>query len=236
MSVVAGSSFTAALVGGQLTGVGARVEVPVTRAIASYWRPADLSGETWHVTLDAPVSPGDYLLAWMDGENTPSFEIFVPLEVIADSDLVTAVSYPVADRALVRPTSDDVAQLLRTRTIEAGGVEAGRFTDSTRPPVDDVDDVIDQSVDDVLALLRDDFDPKHYPQVKRAITLHAAVMLETSFYRENADDRAVALWREMETSTVAGIQQRIQQDLDKLVLLGVMEPRVPSVPTATLNA
>ena len=40
----------------------ARVEVPVTRAIASYWRPAVLGALVWAVTLEAPLLAGDYNL------------------------------------------------------------------------------------------------------------------------------------------------------------------------------
>jgi hypothetical protein len=68
--------------------IGARIEVPLTRAIVSYWRPAvrdDLTGDL-SVVLDAPPAVGDYNLVWRDsgpegpGERT-EFEVFVPLTV-----------------------------------------------------------------------------------------------------------------------------------------------------------
>lgn len=62
---------------------GARVEVPVTRAIVSFWVPAviDLETNIWTVTLESPVEVGDYLLVWRSGSNEEVPEVFVPLMV-----------------------------------------------------------------------------------------------------------------------------------------------------------
>lgn len=67
--------------------IGARIEVPVTRAIVSYWRPAyELLTGDLTVVLDAPPAAGEYNLVWRDsgpegpGERT-EFEVFVPLTV-----------------------------------------------------------------------------------------------------------------------------------------------------------
>ena len=66
--------------------MGARVEVPYTRAIATAWAPATLedTGTTlrWVVELASPVTAGDYLLVWRDGgPEPPVTEIFIPLMV-----------------------------------------------------------------------------------------------------------------------------------------------------------
>lgn len=71
--------------------VGARVEVPLTRAILAYWREAayDPVAGVWTVTFPAnndPLAAGEYNLVWRDsgpegpGE-LPEFEVFVPLTV-----------------------------------------------------------------------------------------------------------------------------------------------------------
>ena len=226
MDVTAGRLFTAELENSSISGnVGARVEVSGTRAIVSYWRPASQTGDTWTVTLEAPLDCGDYCLVWMDGAGTPGFApIFDPLHVMSSVGTVTA-DLPAIDVAKVTPTTAEVAQILRTRTVEAGGNDVGEFTDTTRPSVDEVEDVVDQAVDNVLAQLRPWCDIRHYSQIKRAVGLHAAVMIETSYYRETAGDAAVNQLRTQERSVISGIQQRMQEDLNQELLLGTMEPR-----------
>lgn len=83
MVIVVGETLMATLLApGGVTGLGARVEVPVTRAIISYWRPAVLEGSTWIVTLETPPQPGEYLLVWRTGDgDPPAYEAFVPLTI-----------------------------------------------------------------------------------------------------------------------------------------------------------
>jgi hypothetical protein len=98
MRVPAGLPFTARLLGpAGLGGVqlGARIEVPVTRAIVGYWRPATLDGGVWSVELEAPpltspdpglvdaLAAGQFLIVWMDGGAIAMVEIFVPLQTYA---------------------------------------------------------------------------------------------------------------------------------------------------------
>jgi hypothetical protein len=83
MHVALGADVVATLLTppGPPEGYGARIEVPVTRAIASAWREAVLTDVTWTVTLDSPVAAGDYQLVWID--NMGGNEIFIPLFVEA---------------------------------------------------------------------------------------------------------------------------------------------------------
>lgn len=68
---------------------GARIEVPITRAIASYWVPAvltDATAETdayWTVTIESPVAAGEYLLVWMTPDSAEPLEVYEPLFVEA---------------------------------------------------------------------------------------------------------------------------------------------------------
>lgn len=71
--------------------MGARIEVPYTRAIVSYWQLATvIEGDDgfgndtllWHVILDAPLTAGDYLIVWRTGDpEPPDLETFIPLMV-----------------------------------------------------------------------------------------------------------------------------------------------------------
>jgi hypothetical protein len=57
--------------------MGARIEVPITRAIASAWRPAVLDETGWTATVESPAAKGEYLLVWMD--DSGGNEQFIPL-------------------------------------------------------------------------------------------------------------------------------------------------------------
>jgi hypothetical protein len=61
--------------------LGARIEVPVTRAIVSRWRLATpIAGGAWQVALDVPVAAGSYLVAWRTPDpEPPAYEAFTPL-------------------------------------------------------------------------------------------------------------------------------------------------------------
>lgn len=71
--------------------MGARIEVPYTRQIVSYWQPAvfvdglDAIGNParfWQVTLEGPPAVGDYLLVFRTGDpEPPELEVFFPLMV-----------------------------------------------------------------------------------------------------------------------------------------------------------
>lgn len=231
MPVVEGTDFTVTLVdpGGIVAGLGARIEVPVSRQIVTYWRAATLSGSVWTVNLEAPPAPGDYQIVWMTTEDPPVFETFVPLFVVMQSDVSdVGIEYPLVNRDDVLPDVDDVALLERTRTIAGGGGgDTITFTDDTRPTKTDVTTLIEQAADEVLGAMPDQFDPGHYPQVKRVITLYTAVLIEGSFYTEQSGTRQAPLWRSMYQEALAGLQNRVQVDLDQAKLIGVMEPRQP---------
>ena len=70
---------------------GARIEVPITREIVSYWKPGVLTDATadedafWTVSLDSPITAGDYNLVWVAQEDPAEGwpDQFVPLFVEA---------------------------------------------------------------------------------------------------------------------------------------------------------
>jgi len=74
---------------------GARIEVPITRQIVTFWRPAELMPATadadsyWSVTLESPPATGDWLIVWVpqdpltEAEGSDERLVFVPLFVEA---------------------------------------------------------------------------------------------------------------------------------------------------------
>lgn len=204
-------------------GLGARIEVPVTRAIVSYFRPAVLSGAVWTVTLEGPVDPGDYQFVWRTSEQEPPYlEAFVPLFVASGPTGVSgggsgtsdgsAGNFPMVDRQAVMPGVGDVAALERTRTYDADAEDQGTFNENTRPTGTEVEGLIEQATDEVLGVLSEQFDPVLYETVGRSIALQAALLVEGSYFRDNINTDVVDLYRGLVRSQLQGLQQRIETD------------------------
>lgn len=227
MQVVAEQPFTTTLIdpAGDHPPLGARVEVPVTRAIVSAWVAASLDGVVWSAEVEAPVSPGDYLLVWRDGgPEPPVFETFLPLVVTA-AGVATADDFPLVDEEAIRPTVEDIANMANTRTASGGGGEISEFNDDTDPTADQVDGLIDQGVEAVLAQLPLRYSIDHYDRVQHAVTLYTLILLEGSFFREQLDSSSVDTWRTLLGSTMQGLQTRIEEERKQARLLKRMEPR-----------
>jgi hypothetical protein len=198
--------------------LGARIEVPVTRAIVSYWRLAVFDGgATYTVTLDSPPDPGAYELVWRTGDaEPPAYETYVPLFVSAAGTVTASgtggatIIYPllVDNVAEFTPTADDVAALERTRTFDDNGDDQGTFNGNTKPSDTDVDKLIEQAIEDIYGELPIAVDPTHYPTIKRAVTLHAAVLVEGSFFRDDVNTDAVNLYRGLAKDALAGVEKR----------------------------
>lgn len=218
MRVIAGQPFESSLIApaGDLTNLGARVEVPFTRAIASYWRPAVLSGSVWTVSLDAPVSSGDYNLVWRNGDVEPvSFESFIPLFV--DAATLTAVaSVPVVDRAQVTPTVEEVANLEQSRAVAEGAEQLVTFTADTTPSASAVEALVQQAVPLVLAELPNKIPIEFYDSVRNAVALYVAVLLEGSIAREQLDEGSGGLWRTLYNTAILNLQRGIEAQLSNI--------------------
>lgn len=229
--VVAGSTFTATIPTppGPPASLGARVEAEVTAAIVSSWQPSSIAndGLTCFVTLDAPVSSGSYVIHWMTSGPVSTFDAYQALVVVGTGSTATGVEWPQVAPEDVRPTVKDVALLERIRTVDRDtGAEVGTFTASTRPTDLDVKDVIDQAVDDILSELPHDamIDPVHYRQVQRAVTFYAAMIVEGSWYKEQANERGGPTWQSEYQEALKNLQARIEEDYAQNNLLGTMEP------------
>jgi hypothetical protein len=98
--------------------------------------------------------------------------------------------------ATFSPTVDDVAALIRARTKIPGGGEAGTFTEQTRPTKAEVERIIAQAVDHVAASVGGEpCNDQLVQSATAAASLLAAVIIETSYWPEQAEARGSAAAR-----------------------------------------
>lgn len=85
------------------------------------------------------------------------------------------------------PTSNQVATLLRARTKDSNGLEAGVFNGDTRPTDTQVDDIVLHAADEVYAEVGA-FDSIQTVPLQNAairlVALKAAMLIELSFFPE----------------------------------------------------
>lgn len=212
--------------------LGARVEVPVTRAIASYWRPGTLNGSMWMTTLDPVVQTGDYLVVWISPYDPPDVEIFIPLTVQSEA-VFQDEDMPPVDTTAVKPSPDDVANLERTRTTALGSTDSVEFTSDTNPTIDEVTTLIDQATPLVLAELPNSFPTHYYDAVKHSIALYVALVIEGSHFREQEDSTSGGTWRSLYNAAILNLKRAINEDLAQWRLLKRIE--VPEAEWARQN-
>jgi hypothetical protein len=228
--VAVGDQITASIIdpaGGLPAGLklGARVETPYTRAIVSAYQRGTLANGQWTVTVDGVLEAGGYLFVWRtDDAEPPYYEVFLPIEIVPEGATSADGSgvYPPVDAEAIRPSTDDVATLERTRIVDPGGGDPGTFTADTHPTAAEVEKLIDAAIDDVMVLIPYAIDPRHYEQVRNAVTLYSAVLVESSYFREQMEEGSVALYREMYEATIASINARATED-DRSAAIAVHE-------------
>ena len=241
MYVAAGQPFTATLIdpgGFEHLLLGARIEVPVTRAIVGYWMAATLSGYVWSVTMDAPpaqsanpgydpvlddaLAAGEFQIVWMDNLGPPTVEIYVPLHTTGTGTGTPTVppSWPPVDVAQCTPSVDDVAALEGTRRVDDTTAEQPTFNANTRPTDTEVQALIDQAVPVVMAQLRPTFPISYYDEVSHAIALYAAILVEGSYYREQINTGSVGLYQSLLNQSLAGIAASLELELNSLAASG----------------
>jgi hypothetical protein len=118
------------------------------------------------------------------------------------------VTFPPVDREQVTPSVGDVALFAATRTIDTSGDELGAFTSDTRPTDVQVNGLIAAAVTMVLTPLPDYFQESLYGRVKQAIVLQTAILIETSFYREQANAGSIVAM----TAALAAMRVAIEAD------------------------
>lgn len=228
MQATVGQPLVATLVdpAGDIEYLGARVEVPVTRAIVSFWQEAILVGATWTVTLETPVDPGDYLLVWRTGDpEPPEYETFIPLTVVLPG-IEAPVVFPLVTVEDIKPTVEEIASLESTRTTAGGGGDVREFTDTTRPSIEEVEELIEQAAPAVLSQLGEThFSDAHFDRARHATSLYTSLLIEGSYFREELDRGSADLWRTLFNSTIVSLQDSIERELKQARILGRMEPR-----------
>jgi hypothetical protein len=207
MQAITGMPVVATLPSPSFTGgLGARIEVPVTRAIVSAFTLAVAADALWTVTLDPPPTAGDYLLVWRTDEADPvSFEAFVPLVMVA---LIAAGGGPAATLADITPDVTDVAVLLRART-NAGGTEQGTFNDDTRPTGADVTALIAAALSDVSGRVAAPIPVAYAADAKRLVALQTATLIEASYF-PNALDSDRSAYTQYTAMYLAGVAALVE--------------------------
>lgn len=94
-----------------------------------------------------------------------------------------------------RPTVEDVAILLRTRTVkgvatglgaDSGSGDFTTFDSTTRPTAVEVELLISHAAEEVAAALPDIVEHQFWLAIRRTVALRAASLIEQSFFRESA--------------------------------------------------
>jgi hypothetical protein len=104
----------------------------------------------------------------------------------------------------LRPSVEDVAILEQTRTGAASGMggddEVATFTETSRPTISQVEQVIDTAMDLILPQLGTTLPTdaaqltQLHKSIKRVVALQAAIIIEGSFFREQYDEGTVSAW------------------------------------------
>lgn len=111
---------------------------------------------------------------------------------------------------LTSPTVADLSALMRART-EGELSFQGEFNDETRPTDVEAQEMIDLAKDIVETVTGPDIPTSRLASAKRAILLKAAVLVETSYYPEQANDEnsAYTVWQaqyvELRDSLIAAL-------------------------------
>jgi hypothetical protein len=117
------------------------------------------------------------------------------------------------------PTVDDVALLLRTRTIsgtstglggDTGAAEITTFTEDTRPNEDEVRRLIQMAEDTILGRYggEEEVPPAAEGQVRLGIAVYAARLIELSFFREQYDRE---VWDELLADALEGTEAEVDE-------------------------
>jgi hypothetical protein len=124
-----------------------------------------------------------------------------------------------------RPTVDDVALLLRTRTISGAGFNTGlggdtypnelvTFTTTTRPTAAEADRMIQTAYEATLGELTAELGPlppAMNGMLRHAVALYAAILIETSFFREQATEDDIKTLRDMRNDILRGIRKAMAE-------------------------
>lgn len=206
MQLTLGSDLVATLVAPSVLPefpMGARIEVPYTRAIVAYWRPAAYDGVTglWTVAFPAAqdaLAAGEYQLVWRDGgPEPPELEVFIPLSLVsATGGTVPEPGGPYA----WAPTVEDVAEV--TPAYTEGGFDDDRpsagaqqtdagvptYTADTVPTSTHVEGLIVAACDEVQGRVGVAIPTSQYGLAMTTAKWHVAAAIAAAKQPANTDD------------------------------------------------
>ena len=145
------------------------------------------------------------------------------LDATGDESITGPVFYPAVPDDPRRPSVDDVAKLLRTRTVaglatglgaDSGPADQTTFDATTRPSRNEVQNLIGTSYDAMLGRLAVPLEEGSYDTFRHIVALYTAVLIEVSYFREQnqQNDALLRLWRETIAELLAAIQTKWERD------------------------
>jgi len=150
-------------------------------------------------TVNATLPVGWYRVVFLDGNN--------------DEAVSAPVMHPPADAA-IRPTVSEVAALEHTRLTTSGSGKATTFNSQTTPTADQAERLISQATELVLGDLPTRIPTQFQGRVRGLIALQAAILVETSFYREQLDSGSVAVYERLLTTGSTSVTSAIEEFSD----------------------
>jgi hypothetical protein len=162
----------------------------------------DLS--TYSAQLTYPTAAGKYEAVW----------------TLDDEEFVDPPFILAGGGAGQRPSVDDVALLLRTRTVDGitegglgsdtGPAELTTFTEETRPRASEVERIIETSYGVIGPRISGgwaNLDDDHVGAGRHAVALYAVLMILASFFRETTDEAAYRMLRDEIDAVVGSLNE-----------------------------
>jgi hypothetical protein len=184
--------------------MGARIEVPYTREILAYWRPAVLDGPLgiWTVAFaDSPLIVGEYNLVWRDsGPEPPELEVMIPLAIGTTLGSATGGVLPPGGPYDWAPTVEEIAEV--TPAYTAGGFDDDRvsagagqtnggvptYTADTTPTLAHVEGLIVAACDEIAGRVGVGIAESQYGLAKATAKWHVAAAIAAGKQPAGTDD------------------------------------------------
>lgn len=106
----------------------------------------------------------------------------------------------------ISPASSAVAALLRARLVRGNGSYAEDFDETTTPRKATAEDILYQAAEAILLQLPPTIDRQWHDRVKHLVALQAAILVEASVFREQADQGAVEIYTNLLRDGLAALQ------------------------------
>jgi hypothetical protein len=142
------------------------------------------------------------------------------------------------------------AILERTRTTgpssggrggDTGPADVTVFNNNSRPTAAEVEELIDQAVPAVIGQIPGVLPAMAWPTAQHACALYAAILVETSFFRESLDEGSVELYRELLAALIPSLQGLAdgtpgaeRRTVDSVRITGVHDDPLYGFPLAAL--